>query len=188
MLDNLEKAYIYGNTSEDIFKNRYLINLQNAVILDEYADILDEVAKKNMRRWCKYDFIISTDNSIIVIELKTRFCKVDTYKKTFFQKDKIDIIPYLKKKYNKDNIKKFYYICVFGYINNNIKLNDLIFDTDNKITNMPDITYYYKVYNKRHFENYTISYNDKKQANFDIPISDLIPFENVYNKLVNGVL
>lgn len=188
MLDDLEKAFIYGNESENIFTIKYLNNLKNVIIIDEYADILDEIAKKNKRRWCKYDFIISTDKSIIVIELKTRFCRIDTFATTLFQKDKIEIIPYLKKKYNLDNSKKFYYICLFGFIDRNMKLSDLSFDTDNNILNMPNISYYYKVYNKKHFGDYTITYNSKNQPNFDIPINQLVTFDNVYDKLLTGQL
>lgn len=175
MLTTKEKHYIFGNMSED--------NINN--IFKKCDNIL---SVKQGDRYDKYDFIIITNKSIFVIELKTRLLQKNKYEYTFFQGDKLDDIQKLRNKLKAEyKDLKFFFICLIGFTINECQgINEITFDENNNIINMPDIEYYYIIYKKIQFKNYTktLSYwRDNPQLTINIPITDINPLEELITKI-----
>jgi len=175
-----ERRYIFGNCSEDNILSIFSTNNNIiSVIQGERYDI--------------YDFLVITKNSILLLELKTRIFNFDKYNKTYFQADKLDNIKNIRNelKVKYDN-KKFFFICLIGFTKgdyNNIE--DIDFNENNEIVNMPDIEYHYIVYNKQKFAPYEkilSTWRDKPQLTINIPIADIKPFDNLISMIDNNII
>jgi|DEB0MinimDraft_6_1074348.scaffolds.fasta_scaffold06092_2 hypothetical protein len=147
-----EKLYKFGERSENILYN----------IIKQYRDdvILTE-------RYNNFDYIIETDDKIVLIELKTRTHLKGTFDTTYLPLSKIAYYT----KFKKQNAnKKTYLIVVFG------------FPLDIKDLEKCNFEYHAIQYKPPVFNNYIITnnpYDDDK--NFNISVNDLRPFEVFLN-------
>lgn len=140
-----DKAYDYGVKGElglfDIIKRYH----PDCVATDRYAH---------------FDFIITTDDVIVVIELKTRTCRKDAFDTTYFPASKLKYYKQFKKDF--PNKKCSFLIC-FG------------FPTDDADIFEYDAIQYKPVL----FNSYRMTRHpwDTAEANININIRDLIPIE-----------
>ena len=149
-----EKLYIYGEKSEtrlyDIIKQ-----YRNDVIMTD--------------RYNSFDFIIETDERIILIELKTRTYIRTKFNTTYFPVNKIKTYN-IYKRCNKYKNKKISLLICFGFPDKNININDI---TDEELEKI-NFSYYIIQYKPDVFDNYILTdniYDDDK--NINIVIDDL---------------
>ena len=149
-----EKLYIYGENSEkrlyDIIKN-----YRDDVIMTD--------------RYNSFDFIIETDERIILIELKTRTYIKTEFDTTYFPVSKIKSYNKFKRD-NKYKNKKICLLVCFGFPDKNIDINNIT-DDELKVINF---SYYIIQYKPDVFDKYKITenpYDDDK--NINILIDDL---------------
>jgi len=180
-LTEAERKYIFGNYSE---KN----------VLDIFSKVNNIISIQQGDRYDIYDFLIITNNSILVVELKTRLFKYDRYKKTYFQADKLDKVKQMRTELKSQfNNKKFYFICLIGFTKYDDLngINDIDFNEKNEIINMPDIDYYYIVYNKEKFnkfEKILSTWRSKPQLTINIPIIDIKPFDKLITLIDTNII
>jgi hypothetical protein len=130
---NREKLYKYGERSENILYEIIKQYRDDAILTDRYNH---------------FDYIIETDNKIILIELKTRTHLKDTFGTTFLPLSKITYYN----KYKKQNAnKKCYLLVVFGFPTefNKYDISNNPYDSDKNINIIVDdlkpIEYYLNV-------------------------------------------
>lgn len=149
-----EKLYIYGEKSEnrlyDIIKQ-----YRNDVVMTD--------------RYNHFDFVIETDERIILIELKTRTYMKTKFNTTYFPVNKIN--TYIKfKRENRYKNKKICLLICFGFPDKNININDM---TDEEI-NLINFTYHITQYKPDVFNNYKLTDNIyDNDKNINILIEDL---------------
>jgi hypothetical protein len=149
---NREKLYKYGERSENILYDIIKQYRDDAILTDRYNH---------------FDYIIESDDKIVVIELKTRTFGKDTFKTTFLPLSKITYYNNFKKQ---NANKKTYFLVIFGF-----PLN--IFDLDNC-----SFEYYAIQYKMDIFNNYKITNNPYDfDKNINISIEDLKPVEYYLN-------
>lgn len=149
---NREKLYKYGERSENILYEIIKQYRDDAILTDRYNH---------------FDYIIETDNKIILIELKTRTHLKDTFGTTFLPLSKITYYN----KYKKQNAnKKCYLLVVFG------------FPTDTTDIDNCEFEYHAIQYKADTFNKYDISNNPyDSDKNINIIVDDLKPIEYYLN-------
>ena len=149
-----EKLYIYGENSENRLYDIIKQYRTDVIMTDRYNN---------------FDFIIETDERIILIELKTRTYIKTKFNTTYFPVNKIN--SYLKfKRDNRHKNKKICLLICFGFPNKNIDINEI---TDDKLK-LINFGYYIIQYKIDLFNKYKITdniYDDDK--NINILIEDL---------------
>ena len=149
-----EKLYKYGEKSENILYN-IIKQYRNDVILTD--------------RYNSFDFIIETDERIILIELKTRAYIKKKFITTYFPVSKITSYHKFKMD-NKHKNKKISLLVCFGFPDKNIVINEI---TDDELKNI-NFSYYIIQYKPDVFNNYILTdniYDGDKNVN--IVIDDL---------------
>lgn len=179
-LTDKERQYIFGNSSE---KNIY----------DIFSNNKNVISINQGDRYSKYDFIVITSKTILVIELKTRLFQKQKYQKTYFQSNKLDSIKNMRNslKSQYDN-RKFFFVCLIGFTKDDCNgIADIEFNDNNEIINMPEIEYHYIFYNKNKFKEYDtqMSYwRNTPQLTINIPIADISPLDNLINLINNNII
>ena len=151
---DIEKLYIYGEKSENILYDIIKQYRNDVVITDRYNS---------------FDFIIETDERIILIELKTRTYIKNKFNTTYFPVNKVRTYNKFKRD-NKYKNKKICLLICFGFPNKNIDINEIT-DDELKLINF---SYYIIQYNPDVFNNYILTDNIyDADKNINIVIEDL---------------
>tara|TARA_R100001198_G_scaffold88980_1_gene65116 strand:+ start:1144 stop:1656 length:513 start_codon:yes stop_codon:yes gene_type:complete len=151
---DIEKLYIYGEKSENILYDIIKQYRNDVVITDRYNS---------------FDFIIETDERIILIELKTRTYIKNKFNTTYFPVNKVRTYNKFKRD-NKYKNKKICLLICFGFPNKNIDINEIT-DDELKLINF---SYYIIQYNPGVFNNYILTDNIyDADKNINIVIEDL---------------
>jgi len=157
-----EKLYIFGEKSE---------NRLYDIIKQYRADVI------MTDRYNSFDFIIETDERIILIELKTRTYDITKFNTTYFPVSKIK--SYTKFKKQNANKKICLLVC-FGFPDKSIDINKIT-DDELKLINF---SYYIIQYKPDVFNNYIITKNPyDEDKNFNISVNDLRPIEVFFKYL-----
>lgn len=149
-----EKLYIFGEKSE---------NRLYDIIKQYRADVI------MTDRYNSFDFIIETDERIILIELKTRTYDIKKFNTTYFPVSKIKSYNKFKRD-NKYKNKKICLLVCFGFPDKSIDINKIT-DDELKLINF---SYYIIQYKPDVFDKYKLTdspYEDDK--NINILIDDL---------------
>lgn len=149
-----EKLYIFGEKSE---------NRLYDIIKQYRADVI------MTDRYNSFDFIVETDERIILIELKTRTYIKTKFNTTYFPVSKIKSYNKFKRD-NKYKNKKICLLVCFGFPDKNIDINKI---TDEELE-LINFSYYIIQYKPDVFNNYKLTdsiYDDDK--NINILIDDL---------------
>ncbi len=151
---DIERLYIYGEKSENILYDIIKQYRNDVVITDRYNS---------------FDFIIETDERIILIELKTRTYIKNKFNTTYFPVNKVRTYNKFKRD-NKYKNKKICLLICFGFPNKNIDINEIT-DDELKLINF---SYYIIQYNPGVFNNYILTDNIyDADKNINIVIEDL---------------
>ena len=149
-----EKLYIFGEKSE---------NRLYDIIKQYRADVI------MTDRYNSFDFIIETDERIILIELKTRTYDITKFNTTYFPVSKIKSYNKFKRD-NKYKNKKICLLVCFGFPDKSIDINKI---TDDELK-LIIFSYYIIQYKPDVFDKYKLTdspYEDDK--NINILIDDL---------------
>jgi len=149
-----EKLYIFGEKSENRLYDIIKQYRTDVIMTDRYNS---------------FDFIIETDERIILIELKTRTYDIKKFNTTYFPVSKIKSYNKFKRD-NKYKNKKICLLVCFGFPDKSIDINKIT-DDELKLINF---SYYIIQYKPDVFDKYKITdsrYEDDK--NINILIDDL---------------
>lgn len=159
MSQDKNKTYKYGAFSEKVFYNILKSYCPDAVMTDRYDE---------------FDYIVETDNRIILIELKTRTILKDTFDTTLFPMNKIECYYKYKKTISNPHNKKIGLIICIGFPDVPVNIKEI----DDEMLSKINFSYYMIQYTTDKCKYYKLTNNPyENYKNINIVIDDLKPAE-----------